>query len=235
MMSEAYTVVPLTPLRKIIAARMTEATRTIPHYRASIDIEIDALIKLRGELKEQRPAANLSLNDLFIKACAAALMDTPAVNIQWVDNRIHQFRSADISIVTAIEGGLATPILRNADTKSVWEISSEVKALSARAAKGALKMGEILGGSFSISNLGMFGVDEFDAIINPPQCAILAIGAARPRIIVSEDKESRSATVLRVTLSADHRAIDGAVSAVFLSAFRKRIEQPEHMRPRGAG
>lgn len=235
MMSEAYRVVPLTPLRKIIAARMTEATRTIPHYRASIDIEIDALIKLRGELKEQRPAANLSLNDLFIKACAAALMDTPAVNIQWVDNRIHQFRSADISIVTAIEGGLATPILRNADTKSVWEISSEVKALSARAAKGALKMGEILGGSFSISNLGMFGVDEFDAIINPPQCAILAIGAARPRIIVSEDKESRSATVLRVTLSADHRAIDGAVSAVFLSAFRKRIEQPEHMRPRGAG
>jgi pyruvate dehydrogenase E2 component (dihydrolipoamide acetyltransferase) len=214
---------------------MTEAMRTIPHYRASIDIDIDALIKLRGELKAQSPAANLSLNDLFIKACAAALMDTPSVNIQWADNAIHQYRSADISIVTAVEGGLATPIVRNADTKSVWEISGEVKALSARAAKGALKMGEILGGSFSISNLGMFGVEEFDAIINPPQCAILAIGAARPRIVVSEGKESRSATVLRVTLSADHRAIDGAVSAVFLSALRKRIEQPEHMRPEGEG
>jgi pyruvate dehydrogenase E2 component (dihydrolipoamide acetyltransferase) len=234
-MSEAYTVVPLTPLRKIIAARMAEATRTIPHYRAGIDIEIDALIKLRSELKAQSPVATLSLNDLLIKACAAALMDTPAVNIQWVDNAIHQYRSADISIVTAIEGGLATPIVRNADTKSVWEISSEVKALNARAACGKLKMGEILGGSFSISNLGMFGVDEFDAIINPPQCAILGVGAARSRIVASEDKEFRSAMVVRVTLSADHRAIDGAVSAGFLSALRKRIEQPEHMRPQGAG
>jgi pyruvate dehydrogenase E2 component (dihydrolipoamide acetyltransferase) len=233
-MSETYTVVPLTPLRKVIAARMTEAMRTIPHYRAGIDIEIDALIKLRGELNVQNPAGHLSLNDLFIKTCAAALMDTPAVNIQWVDNEIHQYRSADISIVTAVKGGLATPIVRNADTKSVWEISSEVKALSARAAKGALRMGEILGGSFSISNLGMFGVDEFDAIINPPQCAILGVGAARSRIVVSEGKEFRSATVVRVTLSADHRAIDGAVSAAFLSALRKRIEQPEHMRPQGA-
>jgi pyruvate dehydrogenase E2 component (dihydrolipoamide acetyltransferase) len=230
-MTEAYTLLPLTPLRKIIAARMAEATRTIPHYRAGADIEIDALIQLRAELKAQNPDAHLSLNDLFIKACATALMDIPAVNVQWVDDAIHQYRSADISIITAVEGGLATPILRNADTKSVWDISSEVKALTAKANSGTLKMNQILGGSFSISNLGMFGVDEFDAIINPPQCAILAIGAAKPKILVSTDKAFRSATVARITLSADHRAIDGAVSAVFLSALRKRIEQPEHLRP----
>ena len=230
-MSDPYTVVALTPLRKIIAARMAEATRTIPHYRVGVDVEIDALIQLRAELKAQRAATKLSLNDLFIKASATALMDTPAVNVQWVDDAIHRYRSADISIVTAVEGGLSTPVVRHADTKSVWDIATEGTALSAKAAKGALKMSDILGGSFSISNLGMFGVDEFDAIINPPQCAILAIGAAKPRLLASATKGFRTAMVARLTLSADHRAIDGVISAAFLSALRQRIEQPDHMRP----
>jgi pyruvate dehydrogenase E2 component (dihydrolipoamide acetyltransferase) len=134
--------------------------------------------------------------------------------------------------VTAIESGvLLTPIIRNADAKTIWEISREVKDLTARAAKSALKMDEIVGGSFSISNLGMYGVDQFDAIINPPQCAIVAIGAARPCVVVSPERQIRIATVMHVTLSVDHRAIDGATGAAFLSVLRQRLEQPGHLRP----
>jgi pyruvate dehydrogenase E2 component (dihydrolipoamide acetyltransferase) len=130
-------------------------------------------------------------------------------------------------VVIAIDGGLSTPIIRGAESKSVWEISSEVKELSARAAKNRLKLSEIQGGSFSVSNLGMYGVDQFDAIINPPQCAILAVGQAKPRWVVSKEGEARVATVMQVTLSADHRAIDGATAARFLLAWRRRVEEPE--------
>jgi pyruvate dehydrogenase E2 component (dihydrolipoamide acetyltransferase) len=156
-------------------------------------------------------------------------MDVPEVNVQWAENELHQFASADISIVIAVEGGLATPILRKAEAKSVWEISAEVKALAARARRNELKMSEILGGSFSLSNLGMYGVDEFDAIINPPQCAILAVGVARPRCIAARAGEPRVATMMRVTLSADHRAIDGVVGARFLAALKSRIETPSQL------
>lgn len=232
-MTEAYTVAPLSPIRRIIAARMTEAKRTIPHFRLVADVEVDALLGVRKQLREQDPDARLSLNDLLIKACASALMDTPALNIQWVDGEIHQYRTADISVVTAIEGGLSTPIIRSAESKTIWEISREVKALTARAAKNALKMHEIVGGSFSMSNLGMYGVDQFDAIINPPQCAILAVGAAKPRVVVSAERETRIATILRMTLSADHRAIDGATGAAFLAALRHRLEDPTQLRPEG--
>jgi pyruvate dehydrogenase E2 component (dihydrolipoamide acetyltransferase) len=225
-MSEDYHVRPLSPMRRVIAARMSEAKRTIPHFRLKAEIEVDALLARRTELRQARPGIALSLNDLLIKACAEALMDVPEVNVQRADNELHQFASADISIVTAVEGGLATPIVRKAEAKSVWQISSEVKELAARAARNELRMEEILGGSFSISNLGMYGVDEFDAIINPPQCAILAIGAARPRCVASRDLEPRVATVMRVTLSADHRAIDGVVGARFLAALKRRIEAP---------
>jgi len=230
-MNEAYTVEALSPIRKIIATRMVEATRTIPHFRLTVDMEVDALLELRNVLRVSYPDAIPSLNDFLIKASAAALMDAPAINVQWVAGEVHRYRTADISVVTALEGGLSTPIIRNADTKSILDISREVKELAARAAKNSLKMHEIVGGSFSISNLGMYGIDQFDAIISPPQCAILAIGAAKPRVVVTPARQTHIATVLRVTLSLDHRAVDGAVGAAFLAALRRRIEQPEHMIP----
>jgi len=223
--------IPLSPLRQIIAARMREAKRQIPHFRLVANIEVDALMDLRAQLRARNPNIRLSLNDLLIKATARALMDCPAVNIQWANDGIHQYRTADISVVTAVEGGLSTPIVRNAESKSIWEIAGEVKELTSRAAKNTLRMNEIAGGSFSISNLGMHGIDQFDAIINPPQCAILAIGAAKPRVVVSPHHQMRVATVLTATLSCDHRAIDGATGAKFLSALRQRIELPEHLCP----
>jgi pyruvate dehydrogenase E2 component (dihydrolipoyllysine-residue acetyltransferase) len=225
-MNENYLVRPLSPMRKVIAARMSEAKRTIPHFRLMADIEVDALLARRTQLCRARPGIPLSLNDLLIKAAAHALTEVPEVNVQWAENELHQFASADISIVTAVEGGLTTPIVRKAQLKSIWEISAEVKDLAARAARNELKMDEIVGGSFSISNLGMYGVDEFDAVINPPQCAILAIGAAKSRCVASRDLEPRVATVMRVTLSADHRAIDGIAGAHFLSALKSCIEAP---------
>jgi pyruvate dehydrogenase E2 component (dihydrolipoamide acetyltransferase) len=228
-MSEDYLVRPLSPMRKVIAARMSDAKRTIPHFRLMADIEVDALLARRTELRPARPGTALSLSDLLIKAAAQALMDVPEVNVQWADNALHQFASADISIVTAVEGGLATPIVRQAQLKSIWQIATEVKDLTARAARNELRMDEIMGGSFSISNLGMYGVDQFDAVINPPQCAILAIGAARARCVASRDLEPRVATVMRVTLSADHRAIDGVAGARFLSALRRCIEAPQQI------
>jgi pyruvate dehydrogenase E2 component (dihydrolipoamide acetyltransferase) len=230
-MDDAHTVIPLSPMRKVIAVRMAEANRTIPHFRLAADLELDALMKLRQELQSLRPQEKLSLNDLLIKCCAMALMDSPAVNILWGETELFQYHTTDISVLMALgAGGLVTPIVRAAHTKSVWQISREVKDLAARAAKNALKMTEIVGGSFSISNLGMYGVDRFDAIINPPQCAILALGAAKPRVLASPDRQMRIATVLQATLSADHRAIDGATGAAFLSALRSRVEQPEHLR-----
>ena len=225
-MSEEYFVRPLSPMRKVIAARMSEAKRTIPHFRLMAEIEVDALMARRAELNQSCPSGGLSVNDLLIKACAQALMEVPEVNVQWADNELHQFVSADISVVIAVEGGLAIPVVRKAEGKSVWQISAEVKALAGRAARNELKMREVLGGSFSISNLGMYGVDEFDAVINPPQCAILAVGAARSRCVVSGDLKPRVATVMRATLSADHRAIDGVVGARFLAALKGRIETP---------
>lgn len=229
-MDKAYMVQALSPIRKLIAARMTEATQSIPHFRVIADIEVDALLHMRQELRGKNPGVGLSLNDFLVKACASALMDTPAINIQWVEGEIHQYRTADISIVTATKRGLSTPIIHGAESKSVWEISREVRALIARAARNRLKFHEVFGGSFSISNLGMHGVDQFDAIINSPQCAILAIGSAKPRAVVSPEREIRIATMLRVTLSVDHRAVDGLTAAAFLSSLRQRVEQPKYLR-----
>lgn len=228
-MDEAYTVMTLSPMRKIIAARMTEAKRAVPHFRLVTDIEVDALLDLRRGLRARNPHVKPSLNDLLIKACATALMDVPAINIQWAETHLHQYRTADISVVTAVAGGLSTPIIRSAESKSIWDISREVKELTSRAAKNALKIDEIVGGSFSMSNLGMYEIDQFDAIINVPQCAILAIGSAKARVVVSHEHETRIATVMRVTLSVDHRAIDGVTGAAFLSALRKRVEQPDSL------
>jgi pyruvate dehydrogenase E2 component (dihydrolipoamide acetyltransferase) len=172
-------------------------------------------------------AVDVTLNDLLIKACACALMEQPAVNIQWVEGEIRQFSRADIAVVTAVQGGLATPIIRSAEAKTVQEICRDMKALSARATKNALRRDEVFGGTFSLSNLGMYGVDEFDAIINPPQCAILAVGSVKRRWVVSQDDRPRIASVLRATLSVDHRALDGVVAARFLATLRRCIEHPQ--------
>ena len=228
MMTDPYQTIPLTPLRKIIAARMAEAKQTIPHYRVSSDIEMDTLLALRKKHNEKNPDQKVSVNDFIIKACATALMEKPAINIQLIDDEIHQYHQADISVVIAVEGGLSTPVIRNANNKTVAEIAEEVQVLAARAQNGTLKMDEILGGTFSISNLGMYGVDQFDAIINPPQCAILAIGSAKPQPIV-KDGDIAIATVMRVTLSLDHRAIDGATGAQFLDVLKEKLQNPDHL------
>lgn len=227
-MAEAYTSVPLSPLRKAIAARMTEAARTIPHFRVVADIEMDALLSWRGRINAS-VVDKVSINDCLVKACALALMEHPSLNSQFMGEVIHQYHSADISIVVAVEGGLVTPVIRGADRKSVQEIAAESRTLAARAAARQLRMDEITGGSFSLSNLGAYGVEQFDAIINPPQCAILAVGCAKRRLVIRDNDESHIATVLRATLSADHRAIDGAVAAQFLSTLRRIIEAPEGM------
>jgi pyruvate dehydrogenase E2 component (dihydrolipoamide acetyltransferase) len=227
-MTDGYTIIPLSPIRKAIAARVSEAARTVPHFRLIMDINFGSIINLRKELKRDSTGVAPSLNDFLIKACAETLTEVPEINTHWVENAIHQYRTADISVVMAIEGGLVTPVVRCCNEKSVWEIAREVRELARRALHNELKVKEILGGSFSLSNLGMFGVDQFDAIVNPPQCAILAVGAAKPMVVVTADGDQAIAPMVRITLSCDHRAIDGATAAKFLSALRTRMERPDH-------
>lgn len=211
----------------MIAARTTETVRTIPHFRVCANIEVDALLAERANRQRDRLRERLSVNDLIVKACAGALLDAPALNIQYVDGQIRAMHRVDIAVVIALQDGLSTPIVRGCERKSVWEIAAEVKSLAERAHRNALKTSEVFGGSFSVSNLGMFGVPEFDAIINPPQCAILAVGAALPTaVVVAEASTLRAASVMRVTLSCDHRAVDGAAAAAFLTALKTRLEQP---------
>lgn len=226
MTEQTYTAILLTPLRKVIASRMVEAKQTIPHYRLSADIQMDALLSVRKEWNAENPNHKLSVNDFIIKACASALIEVPKINIQLVESEIHQYSQADISVVIAVEGGLSTPIIRNANTKSVQEISREIKILAERAANNSLKLFEIHGGTFSISNLGMYEVEQFDAIINPPQCAILAVATTKSQPIV-HDGEIVAATLMRLNLSLDHRAIDGVDGAKFMAAVKKHLEDPQ--------
>lgn len=228
-MSEAYQTRPLTPLRKVIAARMSEANRDIPHFRVAKELELDALMRFREELNAQSNGQKLSLNDFFVKAAAAALKDAPAVNVQFVNGDILEYDDANISIITAIEGGLATPVVFAADKKSIWRISEEIRDLATRAAQGALRIDEMQGGSFSISNLGMHDVDFFDAIINPPQCAILAVARARRQTGLGEDGKVCARTTMTAVLSADHRAIDGVAGARFLSALQEKLSSPDRL------
>ena len=214
-----YNVIPFTPMRKVIAARMVEAKQTIPHFRMSADIEVSTLLAFREAYNKDNPDVKISINDLLIKACAKALMDVPEINIQIVGEEIHQYKQADISIIVAVEGGLSTPVIKNANQKSVEVINHEVKYLAQRAMAGKLKVQDIMGGTFSISNLGMYGVERFDAIINPPQGAILAVGSMEERSVVS-DGEITIGKCLPVCLSMDHRAIDGVIGARFLQALR---------------
>ncbi|MEE3503366.1 pyruvate dehydrogenase complex dihydrolipoamide acetyltransferase [Acidiphilium acidophilum] len=222
--------VPHSSMRKVIARRLQAAKQTIPHFYLSMDVELDALLKLRADLNAQSPkdgagAFKLSVNDLIIKASAIALRRVPAANASFTDEAMIRYHDVDISVAVAIPDGLITPIVRQADQKGLAAISNEMKDLAARAKSGKLKPEEFQGGSFSISNLGMFGITSFSAIINPPQGAILAIGAGEKRPVV-RGSELAIATVMTVTLSCDHRVVDGAIGAEFLAAFKAIVEAP---------
>ncbi|MHB1302198.1 MAG: pyruvate dehydrogenase complex dihydrolipoamide acetyltransferase [Acidiphilium sp.] len=222
--------IPHTTMRKVIAKRMVESTQAIPVFYLSIDVELDALLKLRADLNAQAPkdgpgAFKLSVNDLVIKAVAVALRRHPEVNASFTEDAMIRYRDVDISVAVAIPDGLITPIIRQADRKGLAAISNEMKELSARAKEGKLKPEEFQGGTFSISNLGMYGMSHFTAIINPPQSAILAIGAGDKRAVV-RDGQLAVATVMTVTMSCDHRVMDGATGAEFVATFKKIVESP---------
>jgi pyruvate dehydrogenase E2 component (dihydrolipoamide acetyltransferase) len=228
--------VPLDGMRKTIATRLVQAKQTIPHFYLTADVEIGRLITMREEAnaaaakdKDGKPVFKLSLNDLIIKAWAAALQRVPAANAVWAQDRILRFEHSDIAVAVALEGGLIAPVIRNAEQKMLSAISNEVKELAARARAKKLKPSEYEGGSSTISNLGMYGVREFAAIINPPQTTILAVGAARRQAVEREDGGVAFASVLSVTLSCDHRVVDGALGAELIAAFQKFVAQPVTM------
>lgn len=223
--------VKLDGMRKTIAARLTEAKQSIPHFYLRRDIELDALLKFRGELNKQLESrgVKLSVNDFIIKACALALQTVPDANAVWAGDRMLKLRPSDVAVAVAIEGGLFTPVLKDAEMKSLSALSAEMKDLAARARDRKLAPHEYQGGSFAISNLGMFGIDNFDAVINPPHGAILAVGAGVKKPVVGTDGELTVATVMSVTLSVDHRVIDGALGAQLLQAIKENLENPMTM------
>jgi pyruvate dehydrogenase E2 component (dihydrolipoamide acetyltransferase) len=218
----------LTGMRKTIAGRLQSSKQTAPHFRVQIDAEIDALLAVRKQINAANSAAKVSVNDFMVKACAAALMQVPAINVQFDGEQVKYFKDADISVAVAVADGLITPIVSSANHKGLIAISNEVRDLATRAKINRLKPSEFVGGSFCISNLGMFGIKQFDAIINPPQGAILAVGTGEQRPVVKEGQLS-IATVVSLTLSSDHRIIDGAVAAQFMSILKGYLEQPATM------
>jgi pyruvate dehydrogenase E2 component (dihydrolipoamide acetyltransferase) len=215
-------------MRKTIAARLTEAKQTIPHFYLRRDIRIDALLKFRAELNKPLEArgVKLSVNDFIIKACAVALQEVPEAHAVWAGDRILKLKPSDVAVAVAIEGGLFTPVLRDADTKSLSALSTEMKDLAKRARDRKLQPQEYQGGSFAVSNLGMFGIDNFDAVINPPHGGILAVGAGVKKPVVGADGQVTVATVMSVTLSVDHRVIDGALGAQLLARIVEHLENP---------
>jgi pyruvate dehydrogenase E2 component (dihydrolipoamide acetyltransferase) len=227
----AFEEIKLDGMRKTIAARLTEAKQTIPHFYLRRDIKIDALLVFRGQLNTQLAArgVKLSVNDFIIKACALALQTVPAANSVWAGDRTLQLKPSDVAVAVAIEGGLFTPVLKDADQKSLSTLSAEMKDLATRARDRKLAPHEYQGGSFAISNLGMFGIDNFDAVINPPHGAILAVGAGVKKPVVTEGGDVSVATVMSVTLSVDHRVIDGALGAELLQAIVDNLENPMAM------
>jgi pyruvate dehydrogenase E2 component (dihydrolipoamide acetyltransferase) len=225
-----HTAVPNSSMRKVIARRLAESKATIPHFYVSTDVEIDALLKIRADLNARSPkdgpgAYKLSVNDLVIKATAVTLRRFPNVNAMWTEDAILQLHDVDISVAVSIPDGLITPIVKNADIKGLVAISTEMKDLAARAKTGKLKPEEFQGGGFSISNMGMYGVRDFAAIINPPQAGILAVSAGEQRPVVKNGALA-IATMMTLTLSVDHRVIDGALAAEFLQALKRNIEDP---------
>jgi pyruvate dehydrogenase E2 component (dihydrolipoamide acetyltransferase) len=220
-----YAEIPHTGMRRVIAKRLTEAKQTVPHFYLTLDCEIDGLLKTRAEINAKSDAYKISVNDFVIRASALALKKVPAANASWSDDAILQWKSVDIAVAVAIENGLITPIVKHADQKGLAVISNEMKDLASRAKAGKLKLDEFQGGTFSISNLGMFGIKDFAAVINPPHGAILAVGAGEQRPIVKNGALA-IATIMSCTLSVDHRVVDGATGAQFLAEFKKLIEDP---------
>ena len=225
-----HNLVPHTSMRRVIAKRLTESKQSVPHFYLTMDIELDALLKLRGELnarsaKDGAGAFKLSVNDMVIKAAAIALRRVPKVNASFTEEGVAFYDDVDVAVAVAIPDGLITPIIRRADQKGLATISNEMKDLGLRARAGKLKPEEFQGGGFSVSNLGMFGVKDFQAIINPPQAAILAVGAGEQRPVV-KDGALAVATVMSATLSVDHRVVDGALGAEWLQAFKAIIQEP---------
>ncbi len=228
-------------MRKAIARRLTEAVRTIPHFYLDADCDIDELLRLREDFNSAAPGAEdgkpewkISLNDFIVKALALALQHVPDANVTYTQEALLRHKSSDVGVAVAIPGGLVTPIIRNAQAKTVHEISDEIKALAARAKERRLKPIEYEGGVSAVSNLGMFGVKRFSAVINPPQSTILAVGAGEPRVVArggapALGSSQRIATIMSVTLACDHRAIDGALGATLLAEFKRIIEHPAAM------
>jgi pyruvate dehydrogenase E2 component (dihydrolipoamide acetyltransferase) len=234
----SYELVPHDNMRRTIARRLVEAKSTIPHFYLTLDCELDALLALRAQLnaaapvkktdKGEVPAYKLSVNDLIIKAMALALRDVPTANVSWTETAMVQHRNADVGVAVSIPGGLITPIVRKADEKTLSVISNEMKDMAARARNKKLKPEEYQGGTTAVSNLGMFGIKDFSAVINPPHATILAVGAGEERAVV-KNGEVKIATMMSVTLSTDHRAVDGALGAELLVAFKRHVENPMGM------
>ncbi|WP_299076081.1 pyruvate dehydrogenase complex dihydrolipoamide acetyltransferase [uncultured Ruegeria sp.] len=223
-----YEEVKLDGMRKTIAARLAEAKQTIPHFYLRRDIKLDALLKFRSQLNKQLEArgVKLSVNDFIIKAVANALQQVPECNAVWAGDRVLQLKPSDVAVAVAIEGGLFTPVLQDADTKSLSALSTEMKDLAGRARERKLAPHEYQGGTFAVSNLGMFGIDNFDAIVNPPHAGILAVGTGAKKPVVGDDGELTVATIMSVTMSVDHRVIDGALGAQLLQAIVDNLENP---------
>lgn len=225
----AYEEIPNNNIRKIVATRLLESKQTVPHFYLTIECRIDELLKTRKEINEKAGGDyKLSVNDFIIKACANALKTYPAANTAWTDDAILQFKHADISVAVATPNGLMTPIVKEAESKGLRRISEEVKDLAVRARDGKLKPEEFQGGTFTVSNLGMYGIKEFGAIINPPQSCILAVGAGEQKPYV-DGGEIKTGTFMTCTLSVDHRSVDGAVGAEYLQVFKRFIENPIEM------
>ena len=224
-----YTEVPHSSMRKVIAQRLSESKRTIPHFYLSVDCELDTLLALRKQLNDKSPegegAYKISVNDFVVRAVALALRQVPAANATWTDSAVLQYDTVDVSVAVATPNGLITPVVRNADAKGLVQISAEMKDYAVRARDGKLMPEDYQGGGFTISNMGMMGIKDFSAIINPPQSCILAVGAGEQRPVV-KDGALAVATVMTVTLSVDHRSVDGAIGAEFMAAFKRMIEDP---------
>lgn len=217
-------------VRKVIASRLQESKQTVPHFYLTIECRIDKLLATRKEFNDKGDGAyKLSVNDFIVKAVANALHRYPDANVTWTDAAILKFKHADVSVAVATPNGLITPIVKKAETKGLVQISQEIKELAGRAREGKLKPEEFQGGTFSVSNLGMYGISEFGAIINPPQACILAVGAGEKKPCISENGAVEVGTFMKCTLSVDHRAVDGAVGAEYLKVFKQYIEDPMAM------
>jgi pyruvate dehydrogenase E2 component (dihydrolipoamide acetyltransferase) len=227
---ETYDLIPLDGVRRVTARRLTQSFMQIPHFPLTIDLEIDHLLSARARINEaaEEKGVKVSVNDMLIKACAMALMAHPDANASFTDKGIAQHKSAHVSVAVAIPGGLITPVVRDAQKKGLAQIAAEMKDLAARAREKKLKPQEYMGGTFSISNLGMFGIRSFASIINPPEGMILSVGAGEKRPVVKDDKVV-VATMMTVTLTCDHRVVDGATGARWLTSFKQFVETPEAM------